>query len=66
MSVKDIKKNEKFLIYRMNDQTQNNQPTFVFKTLSVSLEIAENREVKTSILLMHLLILMETRNEPKE
>ena len=26
----------------MNDQTQNNQPTFVSKTSSVSLEIAEN------------------------
>ena len=50
----------------MNDQTQNNQPTFVFKTLSVYLEIAENREVKTGILVMHLLILIETRNEPKE
>ena len=34
------KKNEKFLIYRMNDRTQNNQPTLVFKTSSVSLEIA--------------------------
>ena len=32
------KKNDKFLIYRMNDLTQNNQPTFVFKTSSVSLE----------------------------
>ena len=30
-------KNDKFLIYRMN-----NQPTFVFKTSSISLEIAEN------------------------
>ena len=26
----------------MNDLAQNNQPTFVFKTLSVSLEIAKN------------------------
>ena len=26
----------------MNDRTQNNQPTFVFKTSSISLEIAEN------------------------
>ena len=36
------KKNDKFLIYRMNDRTQNNQPTFVFKTSSISLEIAKN------------------------
>ena len=36
------KKNDKFLIYRMNVRTQNNQPTFVFKTSSISLEIAEN------------------------
>ena len=42
MSVKDIKKPDKFLICRMNDRTQNNQPTFVFKTSSLSLEIAEN------------------------
>ena len=42
MSGKDIKKNDKFLIYRMNDRTQNNQPTFVFKTSSISLEIAKN------------------------
>ena len=41
MSVKDIKNGE-FLIYRMNDQTQNNQPSFFFKTSSVSLEITEN------------------------
>ena len=39
MSVKDIKKNDEFLIYRMNDRTQNNQPTYDFKTSS---EIAEN------------------------
>ena len=26
----------------MKDQTQNNQPTFVLKTLLVSLQIAEN------------------------
>ena len=26
----------------MNDQTQNNQPTFVFKTSSVSSQTAEN------------------------
>ena len=42
MSVKDIKKNDKFLIYRMNDRTQNNQPTYDFKMSSVSLEITEN------------------------
>ena len=36
------KKNDKFLIYRMNDRNQNNQPTFIFKTSSVPLEIAEN------------------------
>ena len=34
--------NDKFLIYRMNDRTQNYQPIFVFKTSSISLEIAEN------------------------
>ena len=41
MSIKDIKK-DKFLIYGMNDRTQNNQPTFVFRISSVSLENAEN------------------------
>ena len=41
MSVKYIK-NDKILIYRMNDLAQNNKPTFVFKISSVSLEIAEN------------------------
>ena len=35
-------KKRQILIYRMKDQTQNNQPTFVLKTLLVSLQIAEN------------------------
>ena len=51
----------------MNDRTQSNQPTFVFKTSLVSLEIAEKMtRAKTIILVMHLFILMETTNEPKE
>ena len=50
----------------MNYQIQNNQPTFVFKTSSISLEIAENMKVKTIILVMYLLILMEMRNKQKD
>ena len=50
----------------MNYQIQNNQPTFVFKTSSISLEIAENMKVKTIILVMYFLILMEMRNEQKD
>ena len=51
----------------MNDRIQSNQPTFVFKTSLVSLEIAEKMtRAKTIILVMHLFILMETTSEPKE
>ena len=41
MSVIDIK-NDKLLIYPVNNRTQNNQSIFVFKTSSLSLQIAEN------------------------
>ena len=65
MSVKYIYvKNDKFLIYCMNDRTENIQPTFGYRYLCKLQK--KWREVKTIILAMHLLILMETRNEPKE
>ena len=39
-------KNDKFLLYKMNDRALNNNPTFIFKTSLTALEIASqlNRE----------------------